>query len=78
MGVPSSVPPLVLLSFSPSEMEQQPVRDSGGLFKDACSHLTLMLMATLFQTEALIGKWQKSGAESHIFRSGRTGSSKRL
>ena len=77
VGDPSSGPPLVLLSFSPSEKEQQPVSDHGGIFKVAHSLFILMLMASLFWTEALIGEWQKSGAKSHIFWSGRIGSSKR-
>ena len=66
-GDPFSGPPLVLLSFSPSEMEQQPVIDCGRLFKVACSLFILMLIASLFWTGALHGKSQKSGAELLIF-----------
>ena len=68
---------LVLLSFLPSAKEQLPVRDYARLFKVTSSLFILMLMASLFQTEALIGKWQKSGAELHTFWSGRIGSSNR-
>ena len=77
-GDPSSSPPLVLLSFSPSEMEQQPVRDCGRLFKVACGLFILMLMNSQFKIGAFIEKCQKSRAESCIFWRGRTGSLDRL
>ena len=56
-GDPSSSPPSVLLLFSPSEMEQQPVRDCGRLFKVAHSLFILMLTDSQFWIGAFIKKW---------------------
>ena len=75
---PSSCLPLVLLSFSSSEMEQPPVKRLWLAFQSCTNLFILMLTAILFWTGALIGKCQKSGAKSCIFWSRWTGSSKRL
>ena len=77
VGDPSSSLPAVLIFFQPSEMEQQPIRGHGGLFKVACGPFIFILMGSLFGIGVFLEKWQRSGAESCIFWRERTGSSKR-
>ena len=77
-GDPSSSQPLVLFSFSPSEMEQQPIRGCDSLFKATHGLFISKLMNSLFWIEVFLEKWQRSGAKLHIFWRGRTGSLKRL
>ena len=66
--------------FCPHHLKQSSNQSEivAGFFEVACSLFILLLMAILFQTGALIGEWQKSGVELHIFWRGRTDNSKRL
>ena len=52
------------------EMEQQSIRGCGRLFKGL---FILILMDSLSWIQEFLERWQRSGAELHIFWRGRTG-----